>query len=118
MATEWRNFRDRIRNQNKHIQRELKRSFSKSINGKLHYMCQRCRKFEESVEIHHVIPIGFFDDTCAPELLSYRENMIVLCTRCHRKEHELIHFQNRTNFKFGNSFDFRIHKNKIILTKK
>jgi len=46
-----------------------------------HYRCQKCGEDkEELLDIHHILPRNFGGT-------NRKENLIVLCNRCHHKEH-------------------------------
>lgn len=49
-------------------------------------ICERCRK-KPPAQVHHKLPVRFFAN---PNDANFLENLLAVCMRCHRKEHEWI----------------------------
>lgn len=49
-------------------------------------ICERCHK-TPVVNVHHRLPVRFFAD---PNDANFLENLIAVCKKCHRKEHDEI----------------------------
>lgn len=52
--------------------------------------CRNCMPKQKDLEVHHVIPIGSYDDYSSLDDLYkavFESEVIVLCKKCHKKRH-------------------------------
>lgn len=76
-------YKDRI--DLKKIRTKITKPLKQKIKKRDSKTCLCCgRKFENHLEVHHIMPISKF-----PELATVPENLASLCQQCHAKYHTL-----------------------------
>jgi len=56
------------------------------------YQCAQCRKKSDgrNLDVHHIIPVDFFDDPLDAHVL---KNLVTMCRKCHATKHKLTEAQ-------------------------